>query len=73
MLPPVGYSIDEYKLNKPRGRPRTKRIRGRGDLPGSGGGRISKQRKTVRSGRSAGSQNTLAGIDIDNFFDVVQM
>ena len=21
MLPPVGFSIDEYKLNKPRGRP----------------------------------------------------
>jgi hypothetical protein len=73
MLPPVGFSIDEYTLNKPRGRPRTKRIRGGGDLPGSGVGRISKQRTTVRSGRSAGSQKTLADIDIDNFFKVVPM
>ena len=73
MLPPVGYSIDEYKLNKPRGRPRTKRIRGRGDLPGSGGGKISKQRKSVRSGRSAGSQDTLADINIDDFFKVAKM
>ena len=73
MLPPVGYSIDEYKFNKPRGRPRTKRIRERGDFPGSGGGKISKQRKSVRSGRSAGSQDTLADINIDNFFKVVKM
>ena len=73
MLPPVGFSIDDYKLNKPRGRPRTKRIWGDDDFPGSGGGRISKQRKTVRSGRSAVSQNTLADIDIDNFFKVVHM
>ena len=35
MLPSVGYSIYEYKFNKPRGRTRTKRMRGRGDLSGA--------------------------------------
>ena len=70
MLDPVGFSSDEYKSSKPNGRPRIKRNRGCGDLPGSGGRRISKQQKTVTAGRSAGSQDNLADLDVNYLFKV---
>jgi len=39
MLPPRKYTLETYKKNKQRGRPRKKRIRSNGAMPGDRGGR----------------------------------
>ena len=51
MLPPIGFSLDDYNKKKPRGRPRNKRIRSRGAV-GEDGARLHKRSSGVRQGRS---------------------
>ena len=51
MLPPIGFSLDDYNKKKPRGRPRNKRIRSRGAV-GDDGARLRKRSSGVRQGRS---------------------
>ena len=67
MLPPLKYTMEHYKNNKKKGRPRTKRIRGSGDMPGDGGGKLGSQRKAVRCERSAGSQEYIKEIDFSDW------
>ena len=67
MLPPLKYTMEHYKNNKKKGRPRNTRIRGSGDMPGEGGGKLGSQRKAFRCGRSAGSQEDIKEIDLSDW------
>ena len=55
----VQYTMEQYKNNKNKGRPRIKRIRGNGDMPGDGGSKLGSKRKSVCCGRSTGSQDDI--------------
>ena len=56
MLPPRGYSIQEIKSQKRRGRPKLKRIRSAGALAGDGARkRVRKRSAGIRQGRSSAS------------------
>ena len=59
-----------YKQNKKRGRPRMKRMRGKGSKSGDGVSRLRKRTKDIRSGTRTDTSNarsTLATVDFDNF------
>jgi len=59
MLPPVGFTPDDYQSKKTRGRPRTKRIRSSG-ATGDDGARMRKRSSGLRQGRA----NAQAGRDV---------
>ena len=61
MLPPVGFTLDDYEKKKPRGRPRNKRIRSRGAV-GDDGERLRKRSAGLRQGRhnAQAARNVLA-------------
>ena len=64
MLPPFKFTMDQYKLNARRGRPRTRRRRSRGAASSADGG------APVRVGVDAPTaedraRQTLAGLDFD--------
>ena len=69
MLPPLKYSMEEYRSNRKRGRPQTIRIRGSGDRACDGGAKIRAIRSPVRSGRSSASESCqlLSQVDLSEW------
>ena len=69
MLPPLKYSMEEYRSNKKRGRPQTVRIRGSGDRACDGGAKIRAKRRPVRSGRRSANESRefLSQVDLSDW------
>ena len=67
MLPPWKYTLEQYKRNVRRGRPRTRRIRSRGEVGGTGAPASSRSSSSSSSSSASTARSRAFDFDFSGF------